>query len=68
MQVASDASPSGRCYQQLAELHTSHRPDALDVLKLDRLVQPLRPARDSEAWDARPVGSAQPRPLLPGGG
>ncbi len=64
MQVASDASPSGRCYQHLAELHTSHRPDALDVLNLDRLVQPLRPAPDSETWAARLVGfsSAQAAP------
>jgi len=56
MQVASDTSPSGRCDQHLAELHTSHHPDALDVLNLGQLVQPLRPAPDSEAWDARPVG------------
>jgi len=40
--VAGDTSPNGRCYRHLAELHTSHRPDALGVLKLGQLVLPLR--------------------------
>ena len=42
MQVASDASPSGRCYQHLAELHSNRGPDSLGVRKLGQLVLPLR--------------------------
>jgi len=69
MQMAIDTSPSGRCYQHLAELHTSHHPDALDVLKLGQLVQPLSAGTRLGGVGCSPRRfSAQQRPLLPGGG
>jgi len=69
MQVAIDTSPIGICYQHLAELHTSYHPDALGLLKLGQLVQPLSAGTRLGGVGCSPRRfSAQQRPLLPGGG